>query len=56
MKERIGNIGRGSHMGAWHQDGLADWLSFDCYYGTKEAYLNCNISKNNTWWQSRKVF
>jgi hypothetical protein len=21
------NIGRGSQMGAWHQDGLADWLS-----------------------------
>jgi hypothetical protein len=26
-KERRGRIGRGSQMGAWHQDRLADWLS-----------------------------
>jgi hypothetical protein len=24
IKERIGKIGRGSQMGAWYQDGLAD--------------------------------
>jgi hypothetical protein len=26
IKERIGKIVRGSQMGAWHQDRLADWL------------------------------
>jgi IS30 family transposase len=27
IKERMGKIGRRSQVGAWHQDGLADWLS-----------------------------
>jgi hypothetical protein len=27
IKEIRGKIGRGSQMGAWHQDRLADWLS-----------------------------
>jgi hypothetical protein len=27
IKERRGKIGRGSQMGAWHHDRLADWLS-----------------------------
>jgi hypothetical protein len=28
IKETMWKTGRGSQMGAWHQDGLADWLSF----------------------------
>jgi hypothetical protein len=27
IKEKKGKIGRWSQMGAWHHDGLADWLS-----------------------------
>jgi hypothetical protein len=27
VKERMWKIGRGSQMGAWHQDGHTDWLS-----------------------------
>jgi hypothetical protein len=27
MQERIRKIGLGYQMDAWHQDGLADWLS-----------------------------
>jgi hypothetical protein len=31
IREIRGKIGRGSQMGAWHQDGLADWLSVVIY-------------------------
>jgi hypothetical protein len=55
IKESMGKFGRGSQMGAWYQDGLADWLSVVIFFLSPFLFASCtNASTFSKWCDGRR--